>query len=128
MPASGRDLGVECLNRFECYFLNTHADSARFVKDVESARIAASCTTRSTPTSRRRTRPKRFAACADVLTHVHISENDRSTPGSGNVRWEETFDTLKEVGYDGWMMIEAFRLGVARTGRRHEDLAPHVRE
>ena len=50
--------------------------------------------------------------CADVLTHVHISENDRSTPGSGTVRWDETFDTLKEVGYDGWMMIEAFGLAL----------------
>ena len=34
------------------------------------------------------------------------------TPGSGNVRWAENFDTLKEVGYDGWMMIEAFGLAL----------------
>jgi D-psicose/D-tagatose/L-ribulose 3-epimerase len=50
--------------------------------------------------------------CADVLAHVHISENDRSTPGTGAVRWDTTFDTLKEVGYDGWMMIEAFGLAL----------------
>jgi D-psicose/D-tagatose/L-ribulose 3-epimerase len=50
--------------------------------------------------------------CADVLSHVHISENDRSTPGTGNVRWAENFDTLKEIGYDGWMMVEAFGLAL----------------
>jgi sugar phosphate isomerase/epimerase len=22
--------------------------------------------------------------------------------------WKETFDTLKEIGYDGWMVVEAF--------------------
>ena len=28
-------LGVECLNRFETYLLNTHADSARFCREVD---------------------------------------------------------------------------------------------
>ena len=31
----GITLGVEALNRFETYLLNTHADSARFVRDVD---------------------------------------------------------------------------------------------
>ncbi len=47
-------------------------------------------------TSRRRTSPQAIRACADVLCHVHISENDRSTPGQGNVRWDENFDALAE--------------------------------
>jgi D-psicose/D-tagatose/L-ribulose 3-epimerase len=44
--------------------------------------------------------------------HVHISENDRSTPGQGQVAWKETFDTLRETGYDGWMTVEAFGLAL----------------
>ena len=56
--------------------------------------------------------PQAIRDCADVLAHVHISENDRSTPGAGNVLWAENFDTLKEVGYDGWMMVEAFGLAL----------------
>jgi D-psicose/D-tagatose/L-ribulose 3-epimerase len=51
-------------------------------------------------------------SCGDLLVHVHISENDRSTPGAGNVRWDETFDTLREIGYDGWMVVEAFGLAL----------------
>jgi D-psicose/D-tagatose/L-ribulose 3-epimerase len=104
-------LGVECLNRFETYLLNTHADSARFVKEVghDNCRVMydtfhANIEEKSTAGA--------IKACADVLCHVHISENDRSTPGSGNVRWQENFDALKEVGYDGWMMIEAFGLAL----------------
>ena len=31
----GVRLGVEALNRFECYFLNSQADSARFVREVD---------------------------------------------------------------------------------------------
>ena len=29
-------------------------------------------------------------ACAEYTVHVHISENDRSTPGQGHVHWKET--------------------------------------
>jgi D-psicose/D-tagatose/L-ribulose 3-epimerase len=54
------------------------------------------------------------------LYHVHISENDRSTPGSGNVRWDETFDALSEIGYDRMLVIEAFGLLL-------EKLVPTVR-
>ena len=43
-----------------------------------------------------------------MLRHVHISENDRGTPGTGHVAWDETFRTLKEVKYDGWMTVESF--------------------
>jgi D-psicose/D-tagatose/L-ribulose 3-epimerase len=49
---------------------------------------------------------------APYTVHVHISENDRSTPGQGHVAWKETFDTLAEVGYDGWMVVEAFGLAL----------------
>jgi D-psicose/D-tagatose/L-ribulose 3-epimerase len=56
--------------------------------------------------------PNAIRSCRDLLCHVHISENDRSTPGAGNVRWDQNFDTLKEVNYDGWLMIEAFGLAL----------------
>ena len=53
-------------------------------------------------------------ALKDVLAHVHISENDRSTPGQGNVRWDENFDTLKEIGYDNLLVVEAFGLALEK--------------
>ncbi len=108
---AGVMLGVECLNRFETYLLNTHADSARFVKEVghDNCRMMYD-TFHSNIEEKSITGALR--GCADVLTHVHISENDRSTPGAGSVRWDETFDALKEIGYDGWMVIEAFGLAL----------------
>ncbi len=104
-------LGVEPLNRFETYLLNTHSDAARFCREVAHpscrmmydtfhSNIEEKCITRA------------IHSCADMLCHVHISENDRSTPGQGNVRWAENFDALKQVGYNGWMMVEAFGLAL----------------
>ena len=42
------------------------------------------------------------------LIHVHVSENDRGTPGSGHVQWRETFRELRKMNYQGWLTIEAF--------------------
>ena len=104
-------LGLECLNRFECYLLNTHADSARFVREVGHPNCRAMYDTFHAHIEEKSI-PDAIRACGDVLCHVHISENDRSTPGAGNVRWAENFDTLHEVGYDGWYTIEAFGLAL----------------
>jgi D-psicose/D-tagatose/L-ribulose 3-epimerase len=108
---AGVTLGVECLNRFECYFLNTHADAARFVKAVNHPNCRVMYDTFHSHIEEKDT-AKAIRSCAEVLAHVHISENDRSTPGKGNVRWKRTFDTLHEVGYDGWLIIEAFGLAL----------------
>ena len=106
-------LGVEYLNRFECYFLNTAADGARFVKEVDHPRCGMMYDTFHAHIEEKSVGDA-IRALGDCLVHVHISENDRSTPGAGNVRWDENFDTLKEVGFDGFMVIEAFGLALEK--------------
>ncbi len=107
----GVRLGVEPLNRFECYLLNAQEDAAKFVREVGHpscgmmydtfhANIEEKCS------------PTAIRAIQDVLFHVHISENDRSTPGKGDIKWSEVFDALVEVGYDHWLTIEAFGLAL----------------
>jgi len=49
-----------------------------------------------------------IATIGPVMTHVHISENDRGTPGSGNVAWDEVFSSIAKTGYDGYYTVEAF--------------------
>jgi D-psicose/D-tagatose/L-ribulose 3-epimerase len=44
----------------------------------------------------------------DRLVHVHACENDRGTPGTGHVPWDEVFDALRDVGYDRQLVIESF--------------------
>jgi D-psicose/D-tagatose/L-ribulose 3-epimerase len=108
---AGVMLGLETLNRFECYLLNTHADSTRFVREVDHPNCRAMYDTFHAHIEEKSI-PAAIRAVAPVLCHVHISENDRSTPGQGNVRWAENFDTLKEIGYDGWLTIEAFGMAL----------------
>lgn len=107
----GVKLGVEPLNRFECYFLNAHSDAARFAREVDSPACGIMY-----DTFHSNIEEKNIASCMrdikDVLCHVHISENDRSTPGSGNIKWQENFRALSDISYDGWLVIEAFGLAL----------------
>lgn len=104
-------LGVEALNRFECYLLNTHGDAARFAKQVDHDNCRIMYDTFHANIEEKSI-SEAIRGSADMICHIHISENDRSTPGTGNIRWAENFDAIKEVGYDGWLMIEAFGLAL----------------
>ena len=109
--SAGVTLVVEYLNRFECYVLTSAADTARFVNECNHPNLRMMY-----DTFHANIEEKDLAAaikvCAPVTVHVHISENDRSTPGEGHVDWDTTFKALKEVGYDGWLVVEAFGLAL----------------
>jgi D-psicose/D-tagatose/L-ribulose 3-epimerase len=112
-------LAIEYLNRFECYFLNTAAAARELVDRVNHPNFR--CMYDSFHAHIEEKDPvAAIRTVAPVLAHVHISENDRGTPGTGQVNWDATFKTLKEVGYDGWLTIEAF-------GRALPDLAAATR-
>jgi len=108
---AGVTLGVEYLNRFETYFLTNAADTVRFVEAVGHPHCRMMYDTFHANIEEKDI-PTAIRACKDYTLHVHISENDRSTPGAGHVHWKETFDTLTETGYDGWLVIEAFGLAL----------------
>ena len=103
----GVTIALEYLNRFEMYLTNTAADLAALVREVDRPSIRMMYDTYHAHIEEKDVRAA-LQACKDVLVHVHLSENDRSTPGAGQVDWETTFAALREIGYDGWVSIEAF--------------------
>ncbi len=100
-------IAIEYLNRFECYFLNTMADAANFVKLVNHPNFATMYDTFHANIEEKDPIGC-IAPAAKAIRHVHISENDRGTPGRGHVPWAATFKALRAINYDGWMTIEAF--------------------
>ena len=103
----GVTIALEYLNRFEMYLTNTAADLAALVREVDHPSVRMMYDTYHAHIEEKDVR-EALQACKDVLVHVHLSENDRSTPGAGQVDWETTFAALREIGYDGWVSIEAF--------------------
>jgi len=100
-------LALEALNRFECYLCNTMEQTVGLVKQVDHPNVTVHFDTHHANMEEKKFE-EAITRAAPVLGHVHISENDRGTPGSGHVPWDATFATLAEVGYQGWLTVEAF--------------------
>lgn len=121
---------IEALNRFEVYFLNTTAQLAQYLDDVDHPAIKGMYDTFHANIEEK----DPIAAIKTIkrhLIHVHISENDRGTPGKGHVPWAETYKALKAAKYDGYMTIEAFgRLlpALAAVTRVWRDFFPNPEE
>lgn len=105
--AHGLTLAIEPLNRFECYFLNTAADSAAYVAEVGRPNFGYLYDTFHANIEERDPIGA-IAATAPAIAHVHISENDRGAPGSGHIDIAGTIAALRRAGYDGWLTVEAF--------------------
>lgn len=107
----GVTIGLEALNRFECYLVNTMAELSAHIDEIGHPAIKAMYDTfhcnieEADPIAA-------YSRHVRNIVHVHISENDRGVPGRGHVRWPETFAAIRTSGYDGWLTIEAFGRGL----------------
>jgi len=104
---SGVTIAVEPLNRFETYFLNCQADASRLVDAVGIDSVGQLYDTFHANIEEKNISDA-IKAGGKRIKHVHISANDRATPGEDHIDWPETFAALKGIGYDGWLTIEAF--------------------
>ena len=119
-------LAGEAINRFETYFVNTVEQACEIIDRVASPNFGLHVDTYHG-------NMEELDVCAAWLRagkrirHVHISENTRGIPGTGSAVPQRIFQTLKEIGYDGWLTIEAFGCDVPELASRlhiWRDLAP----
>lgn len=103
----GVRLGLEPLNRFEVFLINTSAECRRMVEQVGLPNVGVHYDTHHANIED----PDPRTALLNVrgcLNHVHLSESHRGTLGTGQVDWDATFTALRELSYEGWLVIEAF--------------------
>lgn len=113
MRAAGVTPGLEPLNRFEAYLLNTCDQAIAYAERIGGGGIGILYDTFHANIEEKDPIAALHALHASGnLAHVHISENDRGTPGRGHAKIAETIHALKALGYDGWLTIEAFGRGV----------------
>jgi D-psicose/D-tagatose/L-ribulose 3-epimerase len=106
----GIRVALEPLNRFEMYFANTLADAKKFVKEMDMPNVGLLGDTMHSNIEELDVAEAYYEALPELM-HVHISESTRGTPGSGHGIPKELFRRLKDGGYGGWLMIEAFSGG-----------------
>ncbi|MEM6382620.1 MAG: sugar phosphate isomerase/epimerase [Pseudomonadota bacterium] len=108
---TGLKLAVEPLNRFECYALNTAQQAADLVKGVAADHYGYLYDTFHFNIEEKNP-IEAIHRTASAINHIHISENDRGTPGRGHIDFAAVFNALKSVGYDDWLVVEAFGLAL----------------
>ncbi len=126
--ARGVKLALEPINRFEMYLVNTLEAGVRFVKEVGLSNVGLLADTHHGNIEEADV-AEAWRAAADHIFHVHISENHRGVPGSGHAVGPHLFATLREIGYGGWLTIEAFSQAVpGLISRLHlwRDYAAHT--
>ena len=107
----GVTVGLEALNRFECYLVNTMDALSAHLDEIDHPNIRAMYDTFHANIEE--TDPVgALVRNARHVSHIHISENDRGVPGRGNLPWAETYRAIHDIGYDGWLTIESFGRGL----------------
>jgi D-psicose/D-tagatose/L-ribulose 3-epimerase len=107
--ASGKDvvLCVEGLNRFETSFVNLTSQVADIVKQVDHSNCKVMVDLFHAGIEEKNLGDAIRTAGKDLF-HLQVAENDRGTPGTGQFDWDGIASALKEVGYDGDVIIETF--------------------
>jgi D-psicose/D-tagatose/L-ribulose 3-epimerase len=119
-------LCIEPLNRFETSFINLASQGIEVID-----RVAHPACQIMLDTFHMNIEEKDLGdairAAGPRLKHVHACENDRGAPGSGHVAWNEVAQALKDIHYDGPLVIESFTSkvqSIARAAAIWRSLAP----
>jgi D-psicose/D-tagatose/L-ribulose 3-epimerase len=107
LDGNNMTLSIEPVNRSETFFLRTASEASQLCEDIDNPRIGITVDTFHANIEERNI-PEAIRSLGAHLKHIHASENDRGPLGSGHIPFREIISTLKEMGYNGYLMIEGF--------------------
>jgi D-psicose/D-tagatose/L-ribulose 3-epimerase len=114
--ANKKIICLEPLNRFETDFINTVEQGLQMIRDVNSPALKLLLDTfhmnieEKNPAAAIRRAGKHVG-------HVHASASDRGTPGHDHVDWRGIAQALRDIKYDGAVVIESFTQDVKVIAR-----------
>lgn len=113
--ASGVDLVLEIVNRFETNLLNTVAQGLDFIKATDSDHVRLHLDTfhmnieEANPAAAIR-------RAGDKIGYFHIGESHRGYLGTGCVNFDRIFDALVDIDYKRDIVFESFSSSVVDEG------------
>lgn len=97
---------LEPLNRYEQHYLTKQSDAIRVIK---ASGVTAGLGVLSDffhMHIEETDSPQAFRDAKGYTTHIHLADNTRMEPGSGDIDFVASFKVLKENGFDGFMAYE----------------------
>ncbi|WP_149276159.1 sugar phosphate isomerase/epimerase family protein [Pareuzebyella sediminis] len=105
--SSGVSIALEPLNRFESDMVNTAEDVMRLVNDINHPAAKVLLDGFHMTIEEKNIR-EAIRTVGDKLIHVQVSENHRGIPGTGLTPWTDFKEGLKDINYEGAIVIESF--------------------
>lgn len=103
----GITLAIEPLNRYETDFINTCNQALDMVAAVGSDHLKIHLDSYHMNIEEKDLADAILAA-GDKLAHFHGCGSDRGTPGGDHTDWKAISAALKQIKYDGGVVIESF--------------------
>jgi len=113
---AGVSIGIEPLNRFETDMINLVEQAIALIRDVGHPAYKVHIDTFHANIEEKSI-PDAIRQAGDLLGHLHACENDRGTPGTGHIDWIGIRDALREIGYEGPVVIESFTPGIVEIAK-----------
>ena len=107
---------VEVVNRFEQFIMNTAAEGIAFAERVGSPNCKILLDTFHMNIEEDSLRGS-IVEAGNWLGHFHLGETNRRPPGRGRIPWSEIFGALREINYQGAVVMEPFLLPGGEVGR-----------
>lgn len=112
----GVKLALEPLNRFETDMINVVSQGLKFIAETGMDNVGFHLDTFHMHLEEKDSAVA-IRNAASKIFHFHACENDRGVPGTGQVRWIEIATALKDVDYQGPVVIESFTNQVKEIAR-----------
>lgn len=103
----GVPLALEPLNRYECDFINTVEEALSWAEGLGSKQLGILADTfHMNIEERDMWEALERAHRRGKLFHVHVADSNRWAPGHGHLDWRGFAETLRRIGYGGWISGE----------------------
>jgi D-psicose/D-tagatose/L-ribulose 3-epimerase len=103
----GIKMAVEPINHYRTYLINTCEDAIKFLESVGKENLGIHLDTYHMNIEERDFYSPVIAA-GKRLYHIHCSESNRGILGTGRVNWDEFFQALSEISYQGCLGFEFY--------------------
>jgi D-psicose/D-tagatose/L-ribulose 3-epimerase len=116
-------LALEPMSHFRTHIANTPEQIMRLVTLADHANLGVLLDTYHMITEMREFGAA-IRAVGDRLWGLHACENDRGVPGGGLVPWDQVFAALRDITFDGFVLLEAYNSSLSdfafRRGMFHD--------
>ena len=103
----GISLCLEVLNRFENHVLNTAEEGVSFVQEVGKSNVKVMLDTFHMNIEEDSIGGA-IRTAGPLLGHFHTGECNRKVPGKGRIPWNEVGEALRDINYQGAVVMEPF--------------------